>query len=219
LRSRPAGNPAGSLLALAGGADAAGRPLRGAGREVRWLSEHLARVTVRADVPESGRAELLAELCRCEAMHVAAHVELNAEAPWRSGILLHTADRPREQDYLRASTIAGMRLRARLAVVSSCQSRGSAAFPGQSVIGFSTAFLSAGVPATVCTLWPIDDDATALFMQDFYRRLARGGSPSDALRAAQLASRARPGTRHPFYWAGFVMVGDPDARVALRPRI
>jgi len=204
----PADSP-GRLLALAGA------PLAGARDEVRWLARHVAGVQVLADPGAGGRAALLAQLAACGAVHVAAHTEVNVEAPWRSGIELGGVQPSAESSCLRAATIARTHLRARLAVLSGCQSYGSRGLFGEGVLGLSTAFLSAGVPAVVCTLWPVDDRATAAFMEGFYARLLRGATPAAALRAQQLETRAQPRTRHPFFWAGFVLLGDPDAAVAL----
>jgi hypothetical protein len=55
-------------------------------------------------------------------------------------------------------------------------------------------------------------------MESFYRSLGRGESASAALRRAQLELARDTATRAPFYWAGFVLVGDPDVRVDLERR-
>jgi len=52
----------------------------------------------------------------------------------------------------------------------------------------------------------VDDAATAALMERFYVHLREGAAKADALRLAQLETRAeRP---NPYYWAGFVLVGD-----------
>jgi hypothetical protein len=55
-------------------------------------------------------------------------------------------------------------------------------------------------------------------MERFYERLARGDPVAAALASAKGTIRADPATRAPFYWAGFVVVGEGDATFALRPR-
>ena len=81
--------------------------------------------------------------------------------------------------------------------------------------GLTSAFLTAGAPAVVATLWPVDDRTTERLMDAFYSELGRGATIAAALRAAQAVVRADPTTRHPFYWAGFVAIGEADARPAL----
>jgi hypothetical protein len=68
--------------------------------------------------------------------------------------------------------------------------------------------MSAGVPVVVSSLWPVDDRATARVMRSFYEHLARGETVATSLRLAQLDMRRTRGYAHPFYWAGFTVVGD-----------
>jgi hypothetical protein len=76
------------------------------------------------------------------------------------------------------------------------------------VLGLTSAFISAGVPVVVASLWPVDDAATARLMKAFYEQLGAGQTVAAALRLAQAQLRRRPETAHPFYWAGFVVIGD-----------
>jgi hypothetical protein len=89
---------------------------------------------------------------------------------------------------------------------------------GEGVLGLSSAFLSAGVPAVLATLWPVDDLTTARLMEAFYAGLASGNSAAEALRHAQGVLRSNPATSLPFYWSAFVLVGDGDIAAPLRRR-
>jgi CHAT domain-containing protein len=95
-----------------------------------------------------------------------------------------------------------------MGVLAGCETAGGRPTNGEGVLGLTSAFLSAGVPVVVSSRWPVDDRATAVLMQHFYDRLAAGESVSSALRDAQLAVRANRRTSHPFYWAGFAVIGD-----------
>lgn len=76
-------------------------------------------------------------------------------------------------------------------------------------MGLTHAFLSAGASGVVVSLWSVDDRATAILMERFYRGLLVGGlPPAEALRQAQLALWRDRRWSAPFYWAGFVMEGD-----------
>jgi len=71
-------------------------------------------------------------------------------------------------------------------------------------VGLQRAFLYAGTPAVVTTLWKVDDLATFELVRALYTRLESAG-PVEALRQAQLETmRAFP---HPFSWAAFVLTG------------
>ena len=212
LRARPAAEGRG-LFAFAG-ADVTGRrKLAGADREVRMLEERFNHVTVwrpgAATAGLDGRA-----LAGWSALHFAGHGLVNDQAPWRSGIVLGTAA-DGSDSLLTAAEIARDSLGAPAVVLSACESAGGRARPGEGIAGLTSAFLTAGAPAVVATLWPVDDRTTERLMDAFYGELGRGATIAAALRAAQAVVRADPTTRHPFYWAGFVAIGEADARPAL----
>ena len=97
-------------------------------------------------------------------------------------------------------------------MLSACQTGvGSGVFAdvpaGDDWVGLTNAFLQAGAKNIVATLWSVDDQATALLMERFYRGVTIGVSPAAALAEAQRGLMRSPATSHPFYWAGFVAVG------------
>jgi tetratricopeptide (TPR) repeat protein len=218
-REPPEGaSPPRQVLALAGRETPSGESLYGAVREVRHLGRRFRGVDVRildpSEVPGSGAitADVLADY---DVLHIAAHAGLDDQYPWRSAIRL-TSDGDRGR--LLASEIASARLAARMAVLAACDSGSGRVLSGEGVLGLSSAFLSAGVPAVLATLWPVDDAATASLMRVFYGELAGGQRASTALRRAQASLRSDPTTAHPFFWAGFVLIGDGEVRVPLEYR-
>ena len=97
--------------------------------------------------------------------------------------------------------------RAGLVVLSACQTQLGAQSRGDDIVGLTRAFIFAGSPSVVASLWSVDDQATGLLMTSFYQHLRNGDSKAEALRAAQADVRAR--YPHPYYWAAFVLTGDP----------
>jgi CHAT domain-containing protein len=187
--------------------------LPGAHEEVESLRRRFAGVTVRH---EPGRLAVSHVPASTGVVHIAAHTEVNDEKPWHSGILLGNATGEFAADpYLRAGDIASVRLPARLVVLSGCETAMGRPSVGEGVAGLTSAFLSAGVRSVVATLWRVDDDVTADLIGRFYEGLADGQSVAAALRHAQLAIGALPESSHPFYWAGFVVVGDASVSVNL----
>ncbi|MBI1745028.1 MAG: CHAT domain-containing protein, partial [Acidobacteria bacterium] len=81
---------------------------------------------------------------------------------------------------------------------------------GEGLMGMSRAFLYAGAPSLLASLWPVDDEATAQLMAAFYGYLARGLDKSRALQQAQ-ADLRQGGRAHPFFWAPFILIGQPGA--------
>lgn len=113
-----------------------------------------------------------------------------------------------QDPFVRAWQIATLSLPTKLTVLAGCETAGGRVTTGEGVLGLTAAFTSAGVPVVVSSLWPIDDRATARVMERFYEYLAKGKSVATSLRLAQLDARRTGGRSHPFYWAGFTVVGD-----------
>jgi len=95
-----------------------------------------------------------------------------------------------------------------LVTLSACETALAAKSAGDEIVGLTRAFLYAGAPAVVTTLWPIDDAASAALMTAFYRHLRDGDTTAEALRAAQVAVLEREKWRTPYYWAAFGLTGD-----------
>lgn len=73
-------------------------------------------------------------------------------------------------------------------------------------ISTAAAFLEAGVSTVVASLWQVDDRATGLLMQEFYKNM-KTMSKVEALQKAQLYIQKMPNYSHPYYWAAFQVVG------------
>ncbi len=179
----------------------------GAFGEVAWLHRSFRDVEIRSATPDSAGSGWKRDLCGSDVIHLASHVLVDDIHPWRSGL-----------PYLRAQEIARMRLPARLAVLAGCESAGGRVVSGEGVLGLSAAFTVASVPSVIATLWPVSDRATARLMKAFYSGLSSGMPVADALRHAQVEIRRRPGTRDPFYWSGFILVGEGGTAVRLQER-
>ena len=106
----------------------------------------------------------------------------------------------------------GLRLRCELVTLSACESGLSTVRRGDELMGLVRAFMLAGAPAVVATLWRVDERSTRLLMERFYRDLSSGADPATALHRAQIYLRTRgPDFADPFYWAPFVLVGNAPA--------
>jgi CHAT domain-containing protein len=102
----------------------------------------------------------------------------------------------------------------RLAVLSACRTGAGRITSGEGVFGLRRAFLVAGAATVVTNLWDVEDRAGQAWIEEFYRgRLLRGRTIPEAVRGASLAvlsaRRSAHLSIHPFYWAGWVAVGDP----------
>ena len=101
-------------------------------------------------------------------------------------------------------TFFGLTLPGSLVVLSACETGRGKLAAGDELIGLTRAFMYAGAPQLLATLWQVDDKASSLLMDEFYRELATR-PPADALRLAQ--TKVRTTYPHPFYWAAFTTYG------------
>jgi CHAT domain-containing protein len=144
-------------------------------------------------------------------IHFATHGVVNQEMPSLSSLVLSLVDRAgRPRDGLvMVPDIYEMTLNADVVVLSGCQTALGKHIRGEGPIGLARAFMYAGVPRVVGSLWPVDDLATAELMKRFYRgMLIDRLTPAAALRAAQRALAESSRWRSPYYWASFVLQGD-----------
>jgi CHAT domain-containing protein len=93
-----------------------------------------------------------------------------------------------------------------LLTLSACE---TAAGDERAALGLAGIALRSGARSALATLWPVNDQAAAELIAEFYRQLASGGvSKAEALRRAQRALIAQRTYRHPGYWSPFVLISD-----------
>jgi len=135
----------------------------------------------------------------CTLLHLSTHGFFRADAPLFSA--LHLAD-----GWLTAGDLEEWSLpRVGLVTLSACET-GVILSRGSDLLGLARGFFRAGTRQLVVSLWAVDDVSTAELMVAFYRRLAAGQTKAAALGEAQKEMREK--YPHPFYWAGFVLMGE-----------
>ena len=142
-------------------------------------------------------------------LHLATHTVIDNEQPDQSGLVFAPPADSTEDGMLKVHELYAMELSAQLAVLSACETGMGKLTKGEGVISLARAFAYAGCPSIVMSQWAVDDQATAQLMKQFYQNLADGLAKDDALHQAKLVMLATDGVfNNPFYWAGFVLVGD-----------
>ena len=148
---------------------------------------------------------------RFEIVHLATYGRLNKANPLFSHIeLAETAGDP---GLLEVHEIYGLGLQARLLTLSACETALGANSiwdvpPGDDWVSLASAFLESGTDNVMASLWRVEDLATAALMERFYGHLVAGMELDRSLAEAQRSLIADPATAHPFYWAGFLLVGE-----------
>lgn len=154
-------------------------------------------------------AAIRRQIERAAIFHYAGHAVANPRYPRLSFLHLAdaTTDAGKELTAASLSTFAMKQLR--LAVLAACDSAGGATEPGSPAFGLAKAFLGAGVPSVVGSLWPIADRATSELVVRFHSEYVRTGSAPSALRAAQLQflGDATVPQQHPYFWASLQAYG------------
>jgi CHAT domain-containing protein len=156
-----------------------------------------------------------AEAADFRVLQFAAHAVLNDLNPLYSHVVLARPTDGSEDGLLEAWEMMNLNLRADMVVLSACETARGRFGAGEGVIGMSWAFFIAGSPATVVSQWKVESGSTTELMLEFHRLLTaetRGrkfeNSKAEALRQAALKLMKTDEYTHPFYWAGFVVVGD-----------
>jgi CHAT domain-containing protein len=124
------------------------------------------------------------------------------------------AGKDEEDGVLTAQEVASLDLEgAEWVVLSGCETAVGDVHAGEGVLGLRRAFEEAGARTLIASLWPVDDQDTREWMTALYRaRFVERKTTAESIRAADRkrleARRAAGQSTHPFYWAGFVAVGD-----------
>lgn len=174
--------------------------------EARSVALHLPGARLRLG-RDATRAALSREAPGSSVVHLACHGLYRPESPMLSSV--HLGD-----GWLTAAELLRLDLSGSLVVLSACETgrTPAAAGVGDEIVGLARAALGAGATGVLVSLWLVQDDAAARLVFRWYELLAAGRRRPQALREAQLDLAAD--APHPYHWAPFTYVGDPDAALA-----
>ena len=164
--------------------------------------------------PDALKGRVKREMERADVVHLATHYVTDPESPLSSKLLLAreteaSANQP-GHGFLQASEIYDMRLpRARLVVLSACQTAIERSYRGEGAIGVARPFIRAGVPIVVASLWPVDAKSPSDLMRRFHGFRKQKFSTAEALCLAQREMIASTEDRKglPYHWAAFAAIG------------
>ncbi len=156
---------------------------------------------------EAGESLIHRRAGEIDVLHLAAHGVYDPKDPLFSRIELAPGDD--HDGHLEVHEILALDLGGtNLVVLSACNSALGAQSRGDEMVGMTRAFLYAGSPAVVTSLWSVDDAASAELMASFYQNLRQASDTAEALREAQLAVMAQDEWSPPYFWAAFTLNGD-----------
>lgn len=180
-------------------------PLPGAEREAVQIGALLKVRPLLAK--EASKETVLRRAETADGLFFAAHGVANSTDPLSGGFLALSAGDYRS-GWWTAKEVQSTRLRAKLAVLSACQT-GLGQTHDAGIVGLARAFQLAGVPRVVMSLWSVNDAASDELMQAFMRHLLAEGqpTPAEALRQAMLEIKQKH--PDPAKWAAFMVFGTP----------
>lgn len=159
--------------------------------------------------PQATKSRVKTEMMQADVVEFASHYVTDPRSPMRSKLLLAKGGESVDGD-IEASEVYDMRLpRTRLVLLTACQTGVEQAYRGEGAIGMARAFIKAGVPIVVASLWPVEARATSALMISFHKYRSEGASTTEALRRAQveMLESSNELHNHPYYWAAFSAIG------------
>jgi CHAT domain-containing protein len=151
-------------------------------------------------------------------IHIGTHAESNNISPAYSRLIFSKEQSEEsfpEENSLYAFDIYNIDLRAKLAVLTACETGRNTLDPGEGMVSLAHAFNYAGSESLLLGLWRIDEKASSIIVEHFYQNLAKGLDKGEALQKAKIfyLSQAKGRELSPDFWAGLIIMGDPSPMV------
>jgi CHAT domain-containing protein len=182
-------------------------PLPGAKAEASGVTALLKGVQYVG--PEATKEAFIKHAEQYDILHLAMHTILNDTLPLFSKMVFSADSLANRERTLNTAEIYNLKLRSDMVVLSGCNTGSGKLQKGEGVMSLARAFLYAGCPSIIMTLWNVEDASSAIIMLEFYRNIKNGFSKDEALRRAKAKyiTEADPMKAHPYYWLGYVSIG------------
>lgn len=143
-------------------------------------------------------------------IHLAMHTVVNDQNPMNSALVFAQIKDSLNDGMLYTYEVYGIPLRAKMVVLSSCNTGSGTLSSGEGILSLARGFLYSGSQSVVMSLWKIEDRSGTDIIKMFYDNLGKGMSKSRALKKARheylrTASQLRS---HPYFWSTLVVIGD-----------
>ncbi|MFK7972416.1 MAG: CHAT domain-containing protein [Bacteroidia bacterium] len=139
-------------------------------------------------------------------IHLALHAFVDEEDPMQSALFFSESEELKP-DALRAFEIYALSLQADLTILSACQSGDGPVTNAEGILSLGRAFQYAGCSNMLVTQWKMDDKASLKMMKSFFQQLDQK-PVSHALKDAKLSYLEEEDLTHPYYWGGWILVGE-----------
>ena len=151
-------------------------------------------------------------------IHLSSHALMNPLQPEKSFIAFtQTSTQIDSSELLSINELYQHPLDAEMVVLSACETGIGKLNKGEGLISLARAFTYAGAKSIVTTLWKVNDKVTTQLMVDFYRNLVAQKPKDEALWLAKRKMIEEGHYAHPYYWAGFIPIGNMEA-IPIHPK-
>lgn len=167
----------------------------------------------------ASRAQFLKMAPQYNVLHIATHGKTNDTQSDFSFLAFSPEVDSGEQSLLYVRDLYALELQADLVVLSACETGLGRLYRGEGIASLSRGFAYAGAASIITTLWGVNDQRTATFMESLYGQLKLALPKDEALRISkqQYIDQADNYYAHPFFWAGYVAIGDMEPLQVSQP--
>jgi CHAT domain-containing protein/tetratricopeptide (TPR) repeat protein len=180
----------------------------------RQEAEYVAQITGGKlfEGTEAKESVFKSEACNYDIIHLAMHTVVNDREPMQSTLIFSkdSSSAGFGDRYLQTYEIYGIPLKAKMVVLSSCNTGSGLLYSGEGIMSLARGFIHSGSESVVMSMWEIDDRSGTDIVKMFYKNLKRGYTKSKALREARIdfLKTADQYRSHPYFWSALVIYGD-----------
>lgn len=159
---------------------------------------------------EATESRFKAEAGKYGIVHLAMHTVVSDQKPMNSAMIFAGVHDTVDDGLLRTYEVYGIPMKARMVVLSSCNTGFGTLSSGEGILSLARGFLYSGSRSVVMSLWRIDDRSGTEIVKMFYEELKKGRPKSKALRYARnkYLDNADQLKSHPYFWSALVVFGD-----------
>jgi CHAT domain-containing protein len=138
------------------------------------------------------------------------HTILNDKDPMNSTLIFSPEIDTIDDRYLKTYEVYGIPLKAKMVVLSSCNTGTGFLYSGEGILSLARGFIYSGSQSVVMSMWEIEDRSGTEIVKMFYKNLKKGNSKSVALRKARIAylKKSDQLRSHPYFWSTLVIYGN-----------
>ncbi|MDQ7785033.1 MAG: CHAT domain-containing tetratricopeptide repeat protein [Desulfomonilaceae bacterium] len=152
--------------------------------------------------------DLAGKLDRYKSIIMATHGFVANDVPgFMEPVMALTMVPPGTDGLLTMSDVAGMKLNADVAALTACETGVGMKLAGEGIMSMGRAFQCAGARSVIMSLWSVAEEPSVRLIEEFFRAYGKDKTRLDAWAEARNRIR-QAGFEHPFFWAGFILVGE-----------